>query len=188
MLYSNEKKKTGLMVTIAVLGVLLVLLLALLLWAELGAKSSGQPAADAPAQDTALSQPLQEDTGNIDTPYLPLYFDQAFSDCLVVTRDPGPPYRLAFYCALEGKPNRLLFDISFGEGTDGNLGAIRVGNETVPVSMVIYSFTPDSSWTQAEADTVFAMQEVANDLIGQIMQYQTQSDYTGPALSTEIPE
>lgn len=189
MLYLNEKKKTGLMVTIAVLGGLLALLLALLLWAELGAKSAGKPSEGEPPEDTTVLQPPQaEDTGNIDTPYLSLCFDPAFSDCLVVTRDPGPPYCLSFYCALEGKPNRRLFDIAFGEGADGNLGAIRTDNGIVPVSMVIYTFTPDGSWTQDEADTVFAMQEVANALIGQIMQYQTQTDYTGPAVSTEIPE
>lgn len=189
MLYSKEKKKTSLVVIIAVLGALLALLLALLLWLELGAKSTGQPAADAPLEDTEVLQtPSAEEADNMDNPYVPLYFDQAFSDHLVVIRESGPPYRLAVYCALEGRPNTLLFDISFGEGADGNLGAIRAGEETVPVSMVIYTFTPDSSWTQAETDTIYAMQEVANDLIDQIMQYQTQSDYTGPAVSTEQPE
>ncbi len=213
---NSNKRRTALVISVVILSVVLTMLLALLLWLEFGSKRNETNNMDSTAlqqtenatsvettltEDTTISEEtkltedttpaesiLTEDTGIIDTPYLNLYYDQAFSDYLLVIHNEGPTYRLEFSASLDGKPDQRLFDIAFGQDTDGNLGAIEVNAEIIPVSMVIYAFDPDDSWTQDEINTIFAMQEMTNALIDQLMIYQTQDDYKGPVVSTVVPE
>lgn len=213
---NSYKRRTALVIAVVILSIVLTMLLALLLWLEFGTKGNEtnnkestalQQTENATSVETTLTEDttsseetkltedttpaesvLTEDTGIIDTPYLNLYYDKAFSDYLLVIHNEGPPYRLEFYVSLDGKPDLRLFDIAFGKETDGNLGAIKVDAETIPVNMVIYTFDPDDSWTQDEINTIFAMQEMTNDLIDQLMVYQTLDDYEGPVVSPVVPE
>ena len=214
MKYLKKKKRNKLVVAIVVAGALLAVLLALLVWLECDA--GGQEELPAMSENTAQTDQSTEVTdpeydpaatqhqttegtptagedelfltGEIETPYLTLYFDTALTDHLAIVHDPGTPYGLEFYATLDEKPEQRIFDILIGAGADGNLGVIETTLGKVPVSMIMYAFAPDESWTQDEVNTVLALQEVSNDLMEQILALQTAQDYEGPNLSTEVPE
>ena len=153
---NSNKRRTALVIAVVILSVALTMLLALLLWLAFGTKRNETSNMDSIAlqqtekatsvettltEDTTPAESMPtEDTGIINTPYLNLYYDQAFSDYLLVIHNEGPPYRLKFYASLDRKPDLPLFDIAFGKETDGNLGAIKVNAEIIPVSMVIYIY------------------------------------------------
>lgn len=109
-----------------------------------------------------------ENTKAIETPFLTLYIDSIIADHLSVVHHTEQPYTLSFYAILDRKPEQPVFDILLGDGADGNLGIIETECGNVPASLTIHAFTPDESWTQDEINTVHAMQEAANDLIGQL--------------------
>lgn len=194
---TKNNKKTKRIIVFSAACVLLIATLVVLLWRGnwLGAPgNSEQPQMQLPdATEPTTGQKngdnvWQFSTGTIDTPYLTLYYDSGLADRLVVVQDQGPPYRLEFYAMLEGKAELRLFDMTFGEGADGNLGAIEIRGETIPVSMTIYAFTPDERWSQDEINTILAMQDEANVLIEQLQEYQVKNDYPGPFFSTDVPE
>ena len=142
------------------------------------------------------TKPFQENTkeellrqnGQIETPFLTLYFDETLTDCLGIVHDTGKPYVLEFYAVLEGKPEQRIFDILFAEGEEGNLGVLETDAGEFSVSMKVYDFNPDDTWTAGEIDTVLALQDTANDLIEQMMVYQMKEEYKGPEISQEKPE
>lgn len=213
MKHAKERKVSGLLIAIIVVAVLLVAVIGLILWLEFG----GQNVRPTP-QTPSASQPVQKPTapgsqneatkpadatkpsvsvddyeqlqanGAIGTPYLTLYYSTELVDNLAVVHNEGTPYTVEFYAILEDKQEQRLFDILFGDGKEGNLGVIRTDAGEISVSMVIYEFTPDETWTQGEIDTVLAMQDVANDLVGQLMEYQVKDQVSGPELSTEEPD
>lgn len=209
----KEKNANGLLIAIIIVAVLLVAVIGLILWLEFGGQnvrptqqnpSAAQPAqkptapsgkdeATKPADATKPSvsvddyEQLQKN-GAIGTPYLTLYYSTELVDNLAVVHNEGTPYVVEFYAILEEKQEQRLFDILFGDGKEGNLGVIRTDAGEISVSMVIYEFTPDETWTQGEIDTVLAMQDVANDLVDQLMEYQVKDQISGPELSTEEPD
>ena len=214
MKYLKKKKRKGLIAAVVIACILLVLLLALAIWLERDAGKHGDEPTEAsetstqtaastagtePEESTAPEYSATEEhaatdadalyhTGEIDTPYLTLYVDTAMADHLTVVHDASKPYRLEFYVTLDGRPEQRIFDILIGDGADGNLGMIESKLGQVPVSMVIYAFTPDESWTQDEINTVLAIQEISNDLMAQISALETGEDHAGPEWSTETPE
>lgn len=203
-----EKKRNKYIIAIIVLSVILAALLAVVVWMEFGVQKQAETPAEVrqtlPTQSQETEEPVQteatqettvpvvveerDDPCLIQTPYIELYFDEAFADLLGVVHTNGAPYLLEFYAILEEKPEQRLFDIAIGEGSDGNLGTIQTQQGVVPVSMTIYAFNPDESWNEGEITTVQAMQEVANDLLQQLMEHQAMDDYDGPIISDELPE
>ena len=202
-----KKKSNKIVILIVALSVILVALLAAVVWLESGLREQAETPVEvpqtAPMQPQETEVPVPTETTSemiepaaseennpclIQTPYLQLHFDEAFVDLLGVVHTKGSPYLLEFYALLEEKPEQRLFDIAIGEGADGNLGAIQTQQGVVPVSMMIYAFNPDESWNEGEITTVQAMQDVANDLIQQLMEHQAMDGYDGPTISEELPE
>lgn len=199
-----KKKSNKIVVVIIALCVILVALLAVVFWLESSIQEQPKTPAEVSTQPQETEAPVQtEPTPEvtvpvaidgeynpclIQTPYVQLHFDEAFVDLLGVVHTKGSPYLLEFYALLEEKPEQRLFDIAIGEGADGNLGAIQTQQGVVPVSMTIYAFNPDESWNEGEITTVQAMQDVANDLIQQLMEHQAMDGYDGPTISEELPE
>ena len=148
-----------------------------------------------PEEPEAETKPFQENTkeellrqsGQIETPFLTLHFDETLTDCLGIAHDTGTPYVLEFYAVLEGKPEQRIFDILFAEGKEGNLGVLETDAGEFSVSMKIYKFNPDDTWTEGEINTVLALQDTSNDLIEQMMVYQMKEEYKGPEISQEKP-
>lgn len=108
---------------------------------------------------------LEFKNGEIQTPYLTLYFPECFQDYLLIANNSNDPYILEFYAMLPEKTEQRIFDVCMGTGADGNLGVVVTDAGDIPVSMTVYSFVPDDTWNQGEIDTVLAMQEAANELI-----------------------
>lgn len=106
--------------------------------------------------------------GQIQTPYFPLHYPEGFSDLLAVAKTGEKPFTLEFYAILEGRPEQRLFDIRLGEDVPGSIGFVKTEAGKFAVGITFYRFSPDSSWTEDEINTVLAMQEAANDTIGQL--------------------
>ena len=205
-----EKKRNKKINAIVVLSVILAVLLAVVAWMELGVREKHETPAEVlqtapqetdpqvtelPAETEQVQETVEPVTVRgekhsclIQTPYIELHFDEAFADLLGVVHTAGTPYLVEFYATLDERPEQRLFDIALGEGADGNLGAIQTDAGIVPVSMTIYTFEPDDSWNSGEIDTILAMQDVANDLMQQLMEYQAMDGYDGPTVSDEQPE
>lgn len=127
--------------------------------------------------------------GQINTPFFPLHYPDGLSDVLVVVKTAEEPFTLEFYAMLEDKPEQRIFDIRLSEKTPGNMGAVKTENADVYVHAIFYKFDPDESWTKDEINTVLAMQEAANEMIGQL---EWKEDVTGednqPAAQETAPE
>lgn len=127
-------------------------------------------------------------TGTVDTPYLILYYDDAFADHIKIVIEENMPYTVAFYACLEGLEEQHLFTIYMGAGADGNLGVIQTACGQVPVSIVFGEIDADTEWSADERNTIFAMQDAANDLIDQLMMHRVQDEPSDPTLPTEGAE
>ena len=53
---------------------------------------------------------------------------------------------------------------------------------------MLYLFEPDDTWTQGEINTIYAMQDVANDILEQLPLIQEPSATEAPAISQTTPE
>lgn len=188
----EKKKNNKLLIWILVIEVILILvLLAALLLIKPASQEAALPSAStapettpATTEDSAapteteavVTQPVETEPaqridstgGVIETPYLTLNYPEALSDHLVVATVSSDPYTLGFFASLEGKPDQRLFDVSLIPNAEGNLGAVQTDSGSVGVSMTIYRFEPDSSWTQGQINTVLAMQEAANEITNQL--------------------
>lgn len=167
--------------------------------------SSGPQASEEPSsnpdetQDTSVPEESTEapkdppvlvefENGRIQTPYLTLYYPESFEDCLLVTNSCQSPYTLEFYAVLPERTEQRLFDLSLGAGADGNLGTVTTEAGQIPVSATVYSFTPDSTWEQGQIDTVLAMQEAFNELIGKLGIVSEAGGNDAPAVKEEPGE
>ena len=112
----------------------------------------------------------------IQTPYFPLYYPDAFSDLLTVVKTAEEPFTLEFYAMLEDRQEQRLFDIRLSKTIKGNMGTVKTDSGDVYVDMTFYRFKPDSTWTDDEINTVMAMQEAANDMISKLSLEQGSSD------------
>lgn len=126
--------------------------------------------------------------GQIHTPYLTLYYPESFEDCLLITNSCREPYTLEFYAVLPERAEQRLFDLRLGEGADGNLGTVTTEAGQIPVSATVYFFTPDSTWEQGEIDTILAMQEAFNELIGKLGIVSQTGGNDAPAVKEEPEE
>lgn len=213
MKYVKDKKRKRFVCIIVVLSVLLAMMLALLIWLEFGSGPNGNNTTDletsADVQDlpsgnsepATIATDAEEENqttepadtaiynnGEIHTPYLTLYYDDALADHLSIVNTKSEPYTLAFYALLDGRTAQRIFDVYLGEGADGNLGIVQTEHGNIPIGMTIYTFTPDDSWTEDEVNTILAMQDVINDMIEQLPLVESYASYEGPVISTVTPE
>ena len=107
--------------------------------------------------------------GQIETPYGVLYYPEGMADLLLIANTSQEPYTLEFYAVMEGKKELRLFDISLGEGADGNMGMVVTPDGEVPMDVLIYNLTMDKTWSEGEIATAYAMQEEVNNLIAQLI-------------------
>ena len=105
--------------------------------------------------------------GELQTPYGKIYFPDELSDLLLIANTSAEAYTLEFCATMEEKPEIRLFDISFGEGSGGNMGLVKTEKGEVPMNVVIYALSFDDSWLEGEIITAQAMQDVVNDIIAQ---------------------
>ena len=183
----NKKRGAAFKVILIVAAVILLLELVLLLWLE--RKEDPQPTESTPPitttespkvpvelpdpADTELVVPaetveiLDFADGQLQTPYFPLYYSEAFIDLLVVAKTADEPYTLEFYAVLDSRPEQRLFDIQLSQQTPGNLGSVKTENGDVHVNFTFYS-AADYTWADDEINTILAMQEAANDTINQM--------------------
>lgn len=125
--------------------------------------------------------------GEIETPYLTLYYPESFEDYLLIANTSNDPYMLEFYAVLPEKTERRIFDVCMGTGSDGNLGVVVTDMGEIPVSMTVYSFEPDDTWDEGEIDTILAMQEAANELINGLGISDEAEEKNAPVLK-DVPE
>lgn len=209
--YLKKKKKSpwGWLIVVAVIVLVIALVIAMMIKGESGAGETtpDTPTTETPTAPTIPTAPVTAQTesettaiqdngavtivafenGEIHTPYLTLYYPEAFEDCLLIANSSRDPYVLEFYTVLPEKTEQRIFDVCFGAGTDGNLGVVKTESGEIPVSMTIYSFTPDATWNQGEIDTVHAMQEATNELIHYLDIAEKDSDII-PVLEEEPAE
>lgn len=206
--YLKKKKTSGL--KWALVGVILVLILAIAFM--MGFKDAGHrnetPSDSETTESTAAvptetseaiisEEPLFEtnnavtilefENGEIQTPYLTLYYPEIFEDCLLIANTSKEPYVLEFYTVLPEKAEQRIFDVCLGPGSDGNLGIVSTDTGEISVSMTLYSFVPDDTWEKGEIDTIFAMQEAANELILELGFNSEEEEIKAPVLK-ETPE
>lgn len=103
--------------------------------------------------------------GQIETPYGILHYPEGMADFLLVVNTSQQPYTLEFYAVMEEKQELRLFDISLGEGSGGNMGLVKTPEGEVPLNVTIYTLDLDENWSENEIVTVYAMQDVVNELI-----------------------
>ncbi len=125
--------------------------------------------------------------GQIQTPYGTLCYPAGLADHLLVTNTSQQPYTLEFYAVMEEKQELRLFDISLGEGSGGNMGMVTTPEGEVPLNITIYTLTMDETWAEGEIVTAYAMQDVVNELIGQ-MAPRTEEKQDAETVVSEQPE
>jgi hypothetical protein len=106
--------------------------------------------------------------GQIQTPYGPLQYPEGLADHLLVIQTSEQPYTIEFYAVMEEKQELRLFDISLGEGSGGNMGFVQTPGGEIPLNVTIYTLELDDTWTEGEIITVYAMQDVINEMIEQM--------------------
>ncbi len=107
--------------------------------------------------------------GQITTPYGTLSYPEGMADHLLIANTSQQPYTLEFYAVMEEKQELRLFDISLGEGSGGNMGTVMTPAGEVPLNVTIYELTTEETWSEDEITTAFAMQDVVNEMIEQMV-------------------
>ena len=146
-------------------------------------------ATEAPAEEVPFEAGIADFTDSeIQTPWLTLYYPEAFSDLLVVANTGNDPYVLEFYAMLEERPEQRLFDVRLGKNFDGNMGIVKTAGGDIGVDLTIYAFKPEADWTQGEIDTVLAMQDAANDMLARLDLTEAPGKQDKPVVEQEKPE
>ena len=111
---------------------------------------------------------LSVEPGVIETPYGQLLYPGEMKQTLRWEEMSSEPYILAFYGYVGDHPQQHLYDISIGTDLEDPYGTIMTpdGN-TAQIAVRYYPFTPDSGWTEEQADAIYAMQETANQILEQ---------------------
>lgn len=79
------------------------------------------------------------------------------------------PYTVSFYGSVENGSEVPLYDVCFGNGIPNALGTVVGQNgNTVSVGVTVHNVKPDASWTQAQANAVYTMQDTANQVLDRL--------------------
>lgn len=130
---------------------------------------------------------VELEEGLIQTPYGPLQYPEGLADHLLVIQTSEQPYTIEFYAVMEGKQELRLFDISLGEGSGGNMGSVQTPGGEIPLNVTIYDLELDDTWTEGEVITVYAMQDVINEMIEQ-MGPETEEEKAEQSIISQQPE
>jgi hypothetical protein len=111
------------------------------------------------------TEPVGEDIA-IGTPYCELRYPSRWEEYLSIQVDEEDGYSVGFYCALEGREPEHLFTVHLGGSQGVNVMDLKAEDGSdVELRLTITEFAPDSSWSEQEKSTVFAMQEDLNYLL-----------------------
>lgn len=206
MKYLKKKKKSKVLPVLCLICVLLAVVAAVVfLLHRQGLLTLPLPTVPGATQGTTLAQTepqIQSDdqTGLqtqpegmvIETPYGDLRYPEELGSSLHVNVRREGVFTVEFFARLAGREDVPLFDICFGGGSDP-IGAVAAEDGTlVNVSLRVYPFTPAEDWTQPEIDTVLAMQEAVNEVLGSLELQEAEAQPDGVRLETpygilEIP-
>lgn len=105
----------------------------------------------------------------IETPDCTLYYPAKWKEQVRIETVEGNAYRVEFYGQVEGKEEQHLFDIAFGGEEGYTLGHLTTrADNRVAVNIISYDFEPSEDWQDAEANTIYAMQEDINYIIDKL--------------------
>lgn len=136
--------------------------------AETTKPSETKPAETKPGSSETLPPEMRDDMA-IDTPYGELHYPVKWADYLSIKVDESNGYSVAFYCALEGHEDALLFTVHFG-GTQGSV-VTTVASKTggnVEVRVSLTELNLDDSWVDNDVGIAYSMQEDINYLLSAI--------------------
>lgn len=105
-----------------------------------------------------------EEAFTIETPHGNLYYPVKWEEQIRVEKVEGDVYTVQFYGTVEDKDEQHLFDIVFGETEGVLLGTL---NE-ISVYLVDGGSLETEDWTEEEENTIYAMQEDVNYLMGML--------------------
>ena len=171
---SKKKKKTSPLVPILclIIGILLGVILIMVFFdkekPEVEVEGSTAVAEEDAKEEnvkSSIEEMLEtEEAFEIETSYGKLYFPKKWENQVRVEAVEGDAYTVQFFGTVEGKPEQHLFNVVCG-GTDG----ILVGTwGDMPVYIMYADIAVDDTWTQEELDTIYAMQEDVNYLMGML--------------------
>lgn len=123
----------------------------------------------APSVPTTTPESTYPDV-EVKTPYATLYYPGQYKDHIKTEiMDDGFEATVLFYCTAGEHKDALLFTIFFG-GADGEpLGSYQTPQGfAVDVTMEMSGYIPDGSWSSADADIFYAMQEGMNHVISRL--------------------
>lgn len=126
--------------------------------------------------------------GQIHTPYGTLNYPEGLADFLLVINTSQQPYTLEFYAVMEEKQELRLFDISLGDGSGGNMGTVMTSEGEIPLNVTIYTLAMDQTWSESEVTTVYAMQDVVNEIIEQMTPDNEEGQTKSPVISQQPDE
>ena len=154
----REKKKLQLLLCVLILFLVVIAAGVILFFAPKEQKIS-----DWCSAEDELAQMLE-----IQTPYGNLQLEGGWVPYLRYKFIKGDVTELDFAAEHNGTMVNL-FDLYFGSETEDLLGYLTTkAGKQVPVSAVVYDLMSEKNWTEAERETIFAMQDQLNVIIVQL--------------------
>lgn len=125
-----------------------------------GRKGADAEQGSAPASgETEMLAPEEPDTVyEIETPFANMQFPEKWKDNLTVKTAENSA---DFFAVFEGKPETLVFTLRLGEGDGYHLGTL--GDQELYIVEGNPNF--DESWTEAEKQAFYDMQESVNVIL-----------------------
>jgi len=122
-----------------------------------------------PEEEETPTNEILFENGQIETTYGVLHYPEEWADYLKIEIDRLDHYCVKFFAEFAGKEPQLLFNVCFGSSSENTIGTVETSDGSyVSVAVEYAEFTPDDTWSKRDSDTVYAMQEAANDLIDQL--------------------
>lgn len=170
----SKKKKNSPLVPILclIIGILIGIIAAMVFFNKDNGKSDSSTATveqtdanEAEEVKSTIEEMIEsEEAFTIETPYGNLYYPAKWEGQFRVESVEDDNYTVQFYATLEGKEEQHLFDIVYGEVEGVALGTL----DETEVYMVYGDISLDGDWTEEEENTIYAMQEDVNYLMGML--------------------
>lgn len=124
-------------------------------------------------QSSTESGPV--DSAKIQTPYGAILLEEEWQPYLRYEVTRGNVMELNFAVEIAGSDVKL-FDLYLG-GEEGLAGFLTSDSgEQVPVGVVVHDIVPADSWSQAEVELAFALQDILNEILTQLNVETIQQD------------
>lgn len=102
----------------------------------------------------------------VETPYGQLCYPGELKESIRYSAESKDQYTVTFFGRVEGQKEQRLYAVSFGTDVEDAYGTItNEKGKTISVGISYDSFTPDESWTEEQANAIYAMQETANQVL-----------------------